>query len=127
MPEFLLEVSDVGAPKEWTLAYRGHGSACQLSGLCSAAQYRCRLSLPNSHPNVSKAYLVITTLGTAPYAAPQALKWQAGSVAGTVRGLVDIAFGATLPAGCHWQVEGYVGDVNNTDLQHADVATARAN
>ena len=127
VPEFLLEVSDVGAPKEWTLAYRGHGSACQLSGLCSAAQYRCRLSLPNSHPNVSKAYLVITTLGTAPYAAPQALKWQAGSVAGTVRGLVDIAFGATLPAGCHWQVEGYVGDVNNTDLQHADVATARAN
>jgi len=116
-PEFTLEISDVNAPREWLPVYKGFGLACQVSGLQQATQYRFRLQLAQSYPNVDKCYLMVTTLGTPPLLAPAVLKWEDGSVAENVRGLVEV-FGdadGPLPLSCQWQVEGSLGQPAQED------------
>jgi len=108
-PDFILEISDINSPREWLTVYRGRGLACQVSGLQGATQYRCRLRLSQSYPNVEKCYLIVTTLGAPPRLPPSVLTWEQGSVAENVRALVEVRSDYPLPPRCQWQVEGSLG------------------
>ncbi len=114
-PDYSLFISDVYNPRVWAKVYEGSGIACQISGLESAREYRCRLVL-NNFSNVNRAYIVIATLASPPTLAPYIRCWENASVPGNVRGLVEFeGNNVHLPPGCQIQIEGSLGPKDNND------------
>ena len=113
-PEFVVELTLTSEPTAWEAVYRGNGSACQISGLEPLTQYYCRITVV-SHPKLSYSCVVVTTLGCPdPLAVPAITKWERGTAAGSLRGLVEVLTNK-LPSGCFLQIEASLGDAESTD------------
>jgi hypothetical protein len=119
IPEFLVEIALINDPTAWEAVYRGHGTACQISGLKPLQQYYCRLTTV-SHPKIGYSCVVVTTLGEPPsLVIPTIKKWEKGTVKGSVRGLCCVETN-DLPPGCYLQIEASLGNSQSNDHHAAD-------